>query len=145
MARLQGAVLGLTGVGYNLIHRPRIAPSARRRPFVGIAQRVSKFHLHRLFSSYTGMGVAQVIRELRLRQRPRALSAEAGHGSYWRQMVPAIAPLLSGGGETLPKQRERRPLLELLGEFVCRPLGVLALPQTGSRLDAGGDFGECFF
>jgi AraC family transcriptional regulator len=30
--------------------------------------KISKFHLHRLFSSYTGMGVAQVIRELRLRQ-----------------------------------------------------------------------------
>lgn len=29
---------------------------------------ISKFHFHRLFSSYTGMSVAKVIRELRLRQ-----------------------------------------------------------------------------
>jgi len=30
--------------------------------------RISKFHFHRLFSSYTGMSVAKMIRELRLRQ-----------------------------------------------------------------------------
>lgn len=84
--------------------------------------KISKFHLHRLFSSYTGMGVAQVIRELRLRQ--------AAYQLAFRPQMKVIEVALEAGFTT--PETFARAFKRSLGR---NPSEFRAKPEWAKRYD----------
>jgi len=84
--------------------------------------RISRFHFHRLFSSYTGMSLAKVIRELRLRQ--------AAYQLVFRPQMKVIEVAFAAGFTT-PETFGRA----FKGSYGQNPSEFRANPQWTKRYD----------